>query len=392
MKTEDFLSGDFVIHFSRRRLLGTLAATGLTGSALPAVASHDTELCEAETWVGDWTVKISIASRFSSGSNGDFIGYEYKTRALHGPSGLVLSMTTGSTDALEQQYFADGSAANVDIPTYHYVSLFTPEYQGRTPMEVRTFLLAINADTGDESSIVQLFEPRDICEEASGDDTADDYAKQNGRLDCVPYEEPDKWPRLSSSDPSTRGWEKTTVSHHDQAYGVAKILLSAQTVWLRLGYRDFDAGQWRTLGQYELDTTGLYRGIEELAEQAVARLEQDGRGPDTCDDSSCFLTTACCTHMGRPDTCGELQTLRAFRDGWLARQPQGDAVIAEYYRIAPTLCAHIAENPAALRALYWRTIVPCVVAIRLGANGIAFRLYRHMVRNLQRRYGAQVGS
>ena len=46
------------------------------------------------------------------------------------------------------------------------------------------------------------------------------------------------------------------------------------------------------------------------------------------DNGGCYLTTACVAARGLPDTCIELQTLRAFRDGVLARQPGGREEIA----------------------------------------------------------------
>lgn len=46
-------------------------------------------------------------------------------------------------------------------------------------------------------------------------------------------------------------------------------------------------------------------------------------GSKESDNGGCYLTTACVAARGLPDTCTELQTLRAFRDGVLARQPGG---------------------------------------------------------------------
>ena len=43
------------------------------------------------------------------------------------------------------------------------------------------------------------------------------------------------------------------------------------------------------------------------------------------DNGGCYLTTACVAARGLPDTCAELQTLRAFRDGILTRRPGGPA-------------------------------------------------------------------
>lgn len=96
----------------------------------------------------------------------------------------------------------------------------------------------------------------------------------------------------------------------------------------------------------------------------------------------CYLTTACCKVMGRPDDGWELATLRRFRDGWLSRQAFGPAVIADYYACAPIVLSRLKQGRAMrskLRRLYWLVIIPCAVAIRLGANRLAYRMYRRMV-------------
>lgn len=108
-----------------------------------------------------------------------------------------------------------------------------------------------------------------------------------------------------------------------------------------------------------------------------------------CGSNNCFLTTACCTVLGRPDNGLELTTLRRFRDGWLARQPFGAAEIVRYYEIAPHISQSLmrsAEGRKVLRRLYWRTILPCVVTIRLGLPSLSYRLYKKMMTSLERSF------
>lgn len=52
-------------------------------------------------------------------------------------------------------------------------------------------------------------------------------------------------------------------------------------------------------------------------------------------DNGCYITTAICEEFGKPDDCYELTSLRNFRDGWLANQPDGMDLIKEYYATAP---------------------------------------------------------
>ena len=53
--------------------------------------------------------------------------------------------------------------------------------------------------------------------------------------------------------------------------------------------------------------------------------------------SPCFITTAVCEYFGKSDDCRELTTLRNYRDKWLKNQPDGQKLIDEYYKIAPSI-------------------------------------------------------
>ena len=103
----------------------------------------------------------------------------------------------------------------------------------------------------------------------------------------------------------------------------------------------------------------------------------------------CFLTTAACSHLGKADDCAELTAFRHFRDTWLARQPGGQALIEEYYRIAPTLVTlmdHTGDPAKTYRTLWQQYLQPCYDALCRGDNAACFRLYCQMVRQLKARY------
>lgn len=59
----------------------------------------------------------------------------------------------------------------------------------------------------------------------------------------------------------------------------------------------------------------------------------------------CFITTAVCEYMGKADNCAELQTMRKFRDEWLAFQPGGQELIERYYEIAPGIVKRLKASP-----------------------------------------------
>jgi hypothetical protein len=59
----------------------------------------------------------------------------------------------------------------------------------------------------------------------------------------------------------------------------------------------------------------------------------------------CFITTAVCSTLCRPDDCSELQSFRKFRDDYLLKQPDGKEQVREYYLIAPLIVNAIDASP-----------------------------------------------
>lgn len=60
---------------------------------------------------------------------------------------------------------------------------------------------------------------------------------------------------------------------------------------------------------------------------------------------SCYITTAICKELNRPDDCYELTTLRNYRDNWLSQQLGGKELIKEYYKTAPQIVEFIKKMP-----------------------------------------------
>lgn len=106
----------------------------------------------------------------------------------------------------------------------------------------------------------------------------------------------------------------------------------------------------------------------------------------------CFLTTACCEVLGLPDDCFELRTLRRYRDEALPAMPGGNAAIAAYYRVAPTILDRLPseDRPARLLSVYARFILPSAMAARLGFDALAYRLYARMMDELARDFAPEV--
>jgi uncharacterized protein (TIGR02996 family) len=136
------------------------------------------------------------------------------------------------------------------------------------------------------------------------------------------------------------------------------------------------------------------------APQQVSPAEPDGAGDENwaslqnydpaqegLPDWRCYITTACTRAANLPDDCHVLQTLRAFRDGHVARVPGGASLIREYYRVAPAIVRSLVAAPDApglFHRLYERWIRKAVHLIEVGRNSSALRVYREMTGRLLR--------
>jgi len=103
----------------------------------------------------------------------------------------------------------------------------------------------------------------------------------------------------------------------------------------------------------------------------------------------CYITTAVCETLGKPDDCYELTLFRNYRDGYLSEQPDGEEAISEYYDVAPTIVKRINRLPDR-REIYesiWKQYLnPCVSLIEGHEEQACKELYIKMVRDLQEKY------
>ncbi|MBR1647213.1 MAG: zinc-ribbon domain containing protein [Selenomonadaceae bacterium] len=103
----------------------------------------------------------------------------------------------------------------------------------------------------------------------------------------------------------------------------------------------------------------------------------------------CFITTAVCEYLGKPDDCFELTTLRNFRDNWLALQTGGKEEIREYYEIAPKIVEKLAasdEKDSLYEKIRLDYIEPCLEEILHGHNENCRARYREMVLMLKQKF------
>lgn len=91
--------------------------------------------------------------------------------------------------------------------------------------------------------------------------------------------------------------------------------------------------------------------------------------------------------MGKPDDCYELETLRSFRDNYMAAD-EFKADVEEYYEIAPKIVSAI-ENTGSQSTAYdyiYSVITDCVTCIEKEDYVTAYELYKKMSLELQNQY------
>ena len=101
--------------------------------------------------------------------------------------------------------------------------------------------------------------------------------------------------------------------------------------------------------------------------------------------SGCYITTATCEEFGKPDDCYELTMFRGFRDNWLRHQPDGEELIARYYRTAPSVVEAINKQPnrtEIYRDLNDRYLSKCLAYIERGENEQCKETYVDMMNYL----------
>ena len=105
----------------------------------------------------------------------------------------------------------------------------------------------------------------------------------------------------------------------------------------------------------------------------------------------CYITTAVCESQGKPDDCYELELLRSYRDEYLLASEEGQALVKEYYNIAPTIVNRIGhqENPHQIYDEIWNSwLSDCVRLIEKGEHEACKERYMDMVYELKGRYMA----
>lgn len=126
------------------------------------------------------------------------------------------------------------------------------------------------------------------------------------------------------------------------------------------------------------DMEGIQK-LQALIEKEKKKSEDDG----------CFVTSAVCESFHKPDDCYELTAFRSFRDDWLACQPDGDALIQEYYKIAPAIVRKINQCKNAkeiYKSIWEKYLSVCLEYIKSNDNARCKEKYVMMVEELRHKF------
>ncbi len=99
----------------------------------------------------------------------------------------------------------------------------------------------------------------------------------------------------------------------------------------------------------------------------------------------CFLTTAVVERRGEADDGPTLSALRGFRDGYMMETAERRALVADYYRTAPSVVAAIPEDHADWGWIGER-VDDAVAAVGNGDDDAAFAIYVDLMERLTGRW------
>ena len=100
----------------------------------------------------------------------------------------------------------------------------------------------------------------------------------------------------------------------------------------------------------------------------------------------CFITTATCQALNKPDNCYELNKFREYRDNWLINQLDGKKIIQKYYEIATNIVYNInkcKDKYIIYQDIWNKSLKKCLNLIELKKYEECKKLYMKMVEELE---------
>lgn len=128
---------------------------------------------------------------------------------------------------------------------------------------------------------------------------------------------------------------------------------------------------------------------EKMPEYKIAHSTYEGIRGGFRRGNFCYITTAVCRSLDKPDNCYELTALRQYRDDYLLASESGARLVEEYYNIAPTIVKRINRQGDAgeiYRGIWEKYLSPCIRLIEENKKEECREIYSLMVRKLEREY------
>lgn len=128
---------------------------------------------------------------------------------------------------------------------------------------------------------------------------------------------------------------------------------------------------------------GGFDGIADLVEATVVW----GKFDAPSGGGMCVLATACFKYKGLRDDCRELQVLRKFRDEILSKTPEGQELIAGYYKVVNRIVMEIGEDERYdLYESIYKDIQEAVAFIEAGDKENAVQKYYDIINPLKEEF------
>ena len=229
------------------------------------------------------------------------------------------------------------------------------------------------------------------------------YMYHHGQGVTVDYQEAMKWYRKAAEQGDDAAQNNIGNLYYN-GNGVKQDYEEAMK-WYRKAAAQGNASAQKHIGDLYYNGNGVKQDYEEAmkwyqkaieqgyddAKENLARVREkiSQAGTSQKKSSGCFITTAVCQCFGKSDDCYELTMFRRFRDDWLMQQPDGKALIAEYYATAPAIvsCIDGREHPADIYQQIWqRYLSPCLKHLEQGEYKACKERYIAMVCTLKAKY------
>ncbi len=203
------------------------------------------------------------------------------------------------------------------------------------------------------------------------------------------FEEAMKWFLKAAKAGNSDGMASVGIMYY-RGVGVAQNFKEAMK-WLQKAAAEGDATSFELIGDMYSNGEGVPRNKNKATawyQKAADLGNEDAK--KKLKKGFCYITTAVCDSLHKPDDCYELTMFRAFRDGWLQAQPDGNALIAEYYEVAPSIVQAIDALPNAAeiyRSIWDNYLFPCLSLLEAKNMSGCKKAYMKMVLELKEKFG-----